>query len=114
MDVVIEVIGKFTLTVEDVAHPTHGVNRVKKYLRDSTFQVIQRPGFQCYMPPSPITIQFDENDLARAIDEDNVVTPEMWFDRGEMDQIHQAMRSSGIDIQTRDKIGRLMEENNPL
>jgi len=114
MECTIEATTKITIVAEGVTHPTHAINRVKKYLRENNFEIVSSRTFGSYIPPQPISLQFNELKLASTLTEDDVIEPNIWFDRREIDQIHTALRSRGVDVQLRDKIGRLIDENNPL
>ena len=111
MDVTIQVDGRFIFTVEGTAHPTHAVNRVKKFLRENTFAIARIPGGFGYRPESPITIQFDEMDLSRRVDIDDVVEPKVWFDRNEQEALDHLLRHDG---ELRRKLQKLIDENNPF
>jgi hypothetical protein len=110
MDVTIEMTGKFKFLVCDVAHPTHAVNRMKKYLRTANFSLIASP--RTYHPGGVIITEVDKRDLLDNISVEHVTDPSTWFDKREVQAVERALQH--VDPKTARKVRQVISEGNAL
>ena len=114
MECTIEVTAELTIVVDGVSHPTHAINRVRKYLRENSFSINRDRNHRGYLPSEAISIRFNEMEVARSLTEDDVVLPVMWFDQSEITNINRTLRRQGVSMATINKVNKLIQDNNPL
>ncbi len=110
MDVTIEITGNFTARVQDVAHPVHAINRLRKFLEENNFAIGVDSSFG-YKPASPISLDFDEMEIAGRLDvEKHVTEPSTWLDKVEVETIESMLWM--LEKPTAQRLKDLIAENN--
>jgi hypothetical protein len=112
MDVVIEVPTMLRIEVDDVAHPVHAVNRLRKYFRHNIVSV-DVDTLLGYVPEGNISIKLDQTDLIQRLDvEEHVVEPSVWLDKADIEQIVRI--SWMLDEPVSERLQKLIEKYNTV